>query len=207
MTVKKNLKEVEALKENNIFTLEVAEFENLFATPEILKIVADRQAHDAEKKAEEVKAFVFDEFNKELDAQIQLHVQQEIKWRLNGLDLSKLKDSNSLADLINTNLDTDDIKKELTAAFEKIRDNSDYTFLLKKYNRKTIASRIGAIFGLKTDELPNFVVRLSNQNDFQKNLRNAVLFYLPPKFNDLLTDKSSEQATNPVEDVNEVEPA
>lgn len=197
--------EVAALKEHGIFTLEVAEFENLFVVPEILKIVAESQAYKAEEKLEGVKTFVFDEFNKEFDAQIQLHLQQEIKWRLSKLDLAKLKDD-TLVNLIGANIDVKSISQELTQEFTTIRDNKDYARLLKKYNRKTIASRIGGIFGLKDNELPNFVVRLSNQSDFQEKLKNAIAVYLPPEFNSLQANKLSAPMTNQTEKIYEPEP-
>jgi hypothetical protein len=196
--------EIAALKKYGIFMLEVAEFENLFATPEILKIVAERQLCDAEKKLEEVKTFVFDQFNEEFNNQVQLHVQEEIRWRLKKLDLSKLKDS-SLLELINADIDVDNIKQRLKKEFTTICDNDDYICLLKKYNRKSIASRIGYIFGLKADELPSFVFRLSNQSDFQEKIRDAVLAYLPPEFNKLLADKQSEQIVNQIEGAQRLE--
>lgn len=173
--------EIKSLEENGIFTLAVAEVENLFATPEILKIVADRLALNYDEKINTVKNFVIGELKKELNPQILERTTEELKRRLNKSDLSSKTQEElnhkylQLTTEINFNAVYDEIKK----TFNQIILNNDYEKLLSFYNRKNIASRIGAVFGLKEKELPYFITRLSKDDKCLQDLISAVYKYLP----------------------------
>lgn len=188
--------EVAELQEQGVFTLTVAEFENLFAVPEMLAIICDPLKLDVKAKLKEAKEFVFSQFNMENDTQMILQLQGEIQWRLSRLDLSGLKNGDPLTKLISEQVNENEIKQNLNAEFQTLLENEDYKGLLRKYNRKTIASRLGELFGLKRKELPGFIVRLSHDSKFQEGLRNAIKPYMPEQFNDLLSEVQVKDKTN-----------
>ena len=169
------------LEKNGIFTLKVAEVENLFAIPEILAIVADSLSFDYEEKLTCVKQFVIKELEKEIDFQASERATQEIKDILNKADLSSksagdlTSNYNQLVNTINPQALYNDIKK----TFEDIINSADYEKLLAFYNRKSIASRIRVIFDLKENALPAFITRISQNEANADKLRKAVSKYLP----------------------------
>ncbi len=182
---------IQSLEDDGIFTLRVAEVENLFATPEILGIVADYLHFDCEEKINTVKHFVIKELEKEIDLQAAERTTQEIKDILNKADLSSKSDKDlasnytQLVNNINPKVIFDKIKK----TFQDIVLNADYEKLLIVYNRKSIASRIGSIFGLKEKELPDLITRISQKELYTEKLQKAVNKYLPPKLRKLIVNK------------------
>jgi hypothetical protein len=171
--------EIESLESRGIYSLRVAEVENIFATPEIIKLVSDRLCLEPSEQQKKTEEFVFSELEKELDKQILERKNDEIKFILNGLDL-KNRDG-SLVDFIESSIDEEDIHKRIEDEFKEIIKEKDYLRLLEYYNRKTIASRIGNLFGMKKDELPAYVVRMSKDNKLLPEIKNAVLNYFPEK--------------------------
>lgn len=170
--------EIQSLENDGIYTLEVAEVENLFCTKEILEIVSEKLSRDSKIDFESIKKYILDELKKELDNQIIIRTTSEVRFRLNLFDeKSKNVDdieSNllKLAKSINVKTLYDENKK----VFEKIINNSDYELLLKIYNRKSLASRVGEHLGLKKGELPEFIIRLA-KTDSQIKIKNALKPY------------------------------
>lgn len=172
--------EIEALEANEIYTLKVAEVEHIFATKEILDIVSTQLAEDVSKQQEKVEDFVFGKLQVELKKQILDRENEEIKFLLGGIDLSKK--TIPLVEFIGLHINENDIHTKIETEFKEILEKKDYTKLLGFYNRKTIASQIGNLFGLKTDELPSYIVRLSKDDKFLDNIKKAVSKYFPEKF-------------------------
>lgn len=173
--------EIRALEEDKIYTLKVAEVENLLITPEILEIVSKHLKFDPVEKRKAVEKFVFDELSKELENQKQLHVIDEIRHRLSHTCLDKIEGI-PLPDFIKKTVDDGDIRNKIKEKFNNIVKTKNYIDLLCFYNRKTIASSVGCVFGLKNRELPELVLRLSRDKTFMEELRTSVLKYLPAEF-------------------------
>lgn len=154
--------EIDALEKDSIFTLDVAEVENLFCTKEILAIVSKRLERDSESDFKTVSSYIFKRLNEELETQISLRVVSEIKYRLNNLD-EKAKGSEGLTSAlqkllngINVNSIYSDSEKE----FKRVIDGNDYEGLLQLYNRKSLAAQVSTALGLANGSLPELVVRL-----------------------------------------------
>lgn len=183
--------EIKSLEESGIFTLAVSEVENLFATPEMLKIVADRLALNYDEKINNVKNFVIDELKKELNLQIIERTAEELKQKLAKADLSSKtqEELNQKYLQLTTEINFHKIYDEIKDVFNNIISNNDYEKLLTFYNRKNIASRIGTIFGLKEKELPDFITRLSKEDNCIQNLISAVYKYLPAALINIIDKK------------------
>ena len=85
------------------------------------------------------------------------------------------------------------IKMHFEKKFTAIVEQKNYIELLKIYNRKSIASQIGDVFGLKRDELPQFVARLSSMEVYRKSLQKAILRYLPEEFIGIIEKEEDEK--------------
>ncbi len=181
-------KEIEQLEKKGIYSLTIAEVENLFVVPEILEIIANRLGLNSNKKLKEVVDFVIGEIQKELEEQISERATEELKYLMRNPDLGG-KGKNELVDEfsnfvkgINPDKIYDDTKNEFTELIQE----RNYKRLLAYYNRKTIASRIGGIFGLKKEELPSFVVRLSQNEEYTDKFKEALKKYIPEELGVLI---------------------
>lgn len=75
--------EIESYKKESIYTLDVAEVENLYCIEELLRIVASYLVLNEKETVEKVKSFVFEVFEKEYDLQLASMCEKEIKHKLN----------------------------------------------------------------------------------------------------------------------------
>ncbi|MDD4822847.1 MAG: AAA family ATPase [Bacteroidales bacterium] len=155
--------EVQTYKEQNIYSLEVAEIENIYCVNGLLKVVAEHLALP-EKIIQDVKDFLFDEFKKELDNQLASMCEREIKHKLNCYSKS-----GNTKELLKSNLQSlvSSINIDEIYNFNKSRldikiDDHDYDYdqLLKVYNRKSLHKKISHFFGLRSGEYADLVLRL-----------------------------------------------
>ncbi len=188
---RRTVEEITSLETKGVYVLKVAEIENIFATPEILSIISKQLALEPKTQQDKVEKFVFSELEAEIQKQISERENDEIKFLLSSLDLSKK--TISLPEFISLNINEKEIHSKIDAEFNEILKKKDYSKLLNFYNRKTIASRIGDLFGLKKEELPSYIVRLSKDNKFLTEIRQSVLKYLPEQFISIVTPKKDEK--------------
>lgn len=173
-------KEIENLKANSVFVLDVAEVENLFCVPELIEVVAENLELEPKETTEKVIDFAFECLETELDAQILQRVANEIKFRLD-LFGGKAKDPDELQNKLNDLIKSIDVKQMFTrtkALFENIIKEKNYLNLLKYYNRKSLSSRISRIFNLKEGELPGYIIRITKGSNKTK-VEKALEKYLP----------------------------
>ena len=155
--------EIEALELDSIYTLAVAEVENLFCTKEILEIISRRLARDPVVDIDIVEKFVFKKLKQEIDTQISLRVAAEIKFLLNLFN-DKAKGESALCAAIHDtiqNIDVTTLYTKFSDDFNRVISGNDYAGLLAIYNRKSMASQICGALGLKDGELTELVIRLA----------------------------------------------
>jgi len=170
--------EIESLQENGIYTLEVAEVENLFCVPEVINIVSQRMARDPDADRQASANFVLKKINSELENQISLRVANEIKFRLNCFD-EKSKGKEALRDSLTSlceSIDVGSLYNESEALFTKAVNENDYLLALRIYNRKSLARQLSNHLGLAHGELAEFVVRLANSEE-KLEIQNALKGY------------------------------
>ena len=149
--------------QHGIYTLEVAEVENLFCTKEILALVSERLSRNVQDDFTSASTFIFGRLNSELENQISLRAVSEIKFKLNVFD-ETAKGVDALKTALNGltgSINIDEIYEENKQLLEKVFADKDYENLLKFYNRKSLSSQISQHLGLTNGELPELVVRLS----------------------------------------------
>lgn len=159
--------EIAALERDNIFVLNVAEVENLFCTPEVLRLCSVRLARDADADLRTAIDDAFRRLRTELETQISMRVATEIKFKLNCFD-EKAKGSDALSaalQSLTSSIDVGALYASSVAIFEQLTASRDYKALLKYYNRKSLSSQIGARLGLANKELPQLVVRLAARTE------------------------------------------
>jgi len=171
--------EIKSLKEQNVYTLNIAEVENLFIVTEILEVVAENQALDSSKVKDAIE-FIKDIFSKSLETQIRNAVVSEIKFLLSNYDINdnNIEGIQQKANNILQVIDVKQIENKYMQLFEKLNGEDKYEDILMYFNNKGIAKSIGNIFGLKNNEYIELVLRLLN-TDKKEKIINGLEKYLP----------------------------
>lgn len=155
--------EVAALQTDNIYTLDVAEVENLFCTQEVLSFVSHRLARDITTDFNQAVTQVFKQLKTELDTQVSLRVIAEVKFKLNCFDASArgVPALSTALHHLTQSVDIAALYAQFDGEFQTVINATDYRGLLRLYNRKSLPNQIGNALGLKAGELVELVVRLA----------------------------------------------
>lgn len=172
--------EMQAYKDKGIFTLEVAEVENLYLLSDIQRIVAEHLALDVENVLASVKAFLFSEFAREKDVQITSICEREVQYKLsrfkkNGDGIDALK---SQYESYTQSIDIDKIYKSAEEKVNNIIATKDLDKLLMVYNRKSLHERVSSNFNLSKNEYPRLVLRLL-KTEKKSEIVNALRKHMP----------------------------
>lgn len=171
--------EINKLEQDSIYVLSVAEVENLFCVQEVLEIVSNRLDREAQKDFQNISATIFSKLSGEIETQVALRVNDEIKFLLQMFDTSKRKEAEiqkSLNDIV-SNIDVNKLYSENKQLLQGILQQRNYSNLLAVYNRKSLASQISPSLGLSNNSLPETVVRFS-----KGECREAIKSALKPYF-------------------------
>lgn len=155
--------EIAALQTDNIYTLDVAEVENLFCTQEVLALVSARLARDTAADFNQAVTQVFKQLKTELDTQVSLRVIAEVKFKLNCFDASArgVPALSTALQQLTQDINIPALYAQFDGEFQTVINAADYRGLLRLYNRKSLPNQIGNALGLKAGELVELVVRLA----------------------------------------------
>ena len=177
---------IKKLNKNNIFCLEVAEVENLFLLPEVIKIVAKKQdkmnLYDEIIGCVQEKIFLF--LSDNIDSQALLFTQYQIQNKIfesvheKSQKIEEYKEK--INDLSKLNSDVDFVYKEVISRLQSIIDNRNYCEALKMINAKCLFSHTGLekYFHLNKKEYTNYVLCLFNDTDVSEELCNIFKNYV-----------------------------
>lgn len=172
--------EIDNLRKSDILVLDVAEVENLFILPEMIKIACEALGFNYEEKQSEITKKVIDTLKNELDVQISKRASGEIVHKLrlfNDRSNGKEKIKASYKCVVN-NIDIDSIYDDVAGEFSVVMKNEDYIGALRLYNRKALLTSVGEIFGLKKGEYVSLILRLSKDKK-RDDVLSALKNYLP----------------------------
>lgn len=173
--------EIDAYKEDNIFTLEVAEVENLFLTEELLKVINNILEFNDNSRIERIKKYIIeDRFAKEINKQICEAIVSELKFKLNTTSISKVNEEKAKETLGEAfkEISYDNIKTKQTEKFNKILDSHVYKDILKVFNCKSLSMSIGHFFNIDNKTYKDFIIR-QMRGKSAENIINAIIPYLP----------------------------
>jgi len=172
--------EKEALKKSCVFTIDVAEVENLFCIEGIVRIVAKHLGLDENQKVNEVTTFVIEELKNEFDIQVTNHAERQIQFKLNSY-VKKSHSDQGLRDGFSevvSRIDPDALYAASRDLFNRAINDRSLETALKIYNRKKLPHRIAPILGLRDGEYTKLVMRLMN-GPLKEEIINAFRRYLP----------------------------
>lgn len=172
--------EISNLGKHNISVLDVAEVENLFILPELIKLACEALEYNYEEKQAEIVSKVIESLKKDLDVQISKRTSSEIRHRLlsfNDKSNGLVKIKTSYTDVIN-DIDVEGIYSDVAKEFDEAIASEHYLDMLKMYNRKSLLTSVGEVLGLKKGEYVNLIIRLSKGKK-KAEVISALNGYLP----------------------------
>lgn len=174
-------KEITNLKNKHVYTIEVAEVENLFIVEEVLEVINKIMEHrDAARKIDEVKNFVFNIFENGIDQQICASVVSSLKSQLTRLDISG-KEKNDIRNALHAGyeeIDCDKTFDQQSQKMKRILEEKVYSNTLRVLNRKGLSGEIASIMGLDKKDYYDFILRQLD-GAYKEDLKRAFLKYLP----------------------------
>lgn len=173
--------ELERYKKHNIFTVNVAEIENMFLVEGLIRIVAKHMGKDPDSVFSQVeKNIVEQRFKIQLQHQVCQSVVAQMKYRLACLDIPKTNDvdaKKTMETFLQQN-NYDQIANEQLTLFQAAISGG-YSQVIKVFNEKNIVSSIGHFFGLNNREYCSLVLSLLNEPNKKNEIVQALIPYLP----------------------------
>lgn len=173
--------EIEKYKEHGVFTIKVAEVENLFLVEELVRLMAEQFGADVDLALHNVKQYVVEvRFNNQINGQICESVVSEIKYRLSSAEISKVDENKAKESLetVLSSIDYDQIKSTQETKFQQVLDEGDYTKVLRVYNQKNLSKSIGHFLGVDNRQYCEKVINLL-QGIKHDEIVSALSPYLP----------------------------
>lgn len=174
--------EIKALKNDDIYVLNVAEVENLFLVEELIRKMASQfGVSDVEQAVAEIKEFVIDtKLANLIERQICQSVVAEIKYQLSCIEIEKKNEADAKNSLQVSweRIQYNDIRNQKEPEFRDALSNKNYKVVLKVFNEKGIVASIGTKLGVENREYQRKVINLLH-GDCHNDIVNALVEYLP----------------------------
>lgn len=173
-------REIEDLSEDGIYTLGVAEVENLFVVPEVLEIMEHQLGCDS-GTADIAKQFIIDLFNNIKEKQIAEALSKEISHQLSLFELGNRNYSNEeIQNLIKDRYTAENIGKWRAEKETIFNSASTLPEILKVFNFKDLSHKIASKYNLSDRDFPKRVINVLTKNkDARTELFAALETYIP----------------------------
>ena len=171
--------EIESYKQDDIYTLGVAEVENLFITSEVLSAFAAHMCK-SDEAIKKIKSYVVDKrFKEQIEKQICQSIVAELKYKLSTMDIANKNEEAVKKSVLEIPqmLDYDAVKEKKEQEFRTALEEENYEEILKLFNEKGIAKTVGHFFGLQNEEYCPAIVRFVQSGD--ATFLKAIKKYMP----------------------------
>jgi hypothetical protein len=176
--------EMDSLRENNIFTLEVAEIENILCVPELLEIVAIHQClPNPSDVCQQAIDCVIKELEKNLHFQVAKRSASEIQFKLNSFNEKKSRDKTSLEEAFKKlvkPINVSEIYENNLNLYKSVILSKDYKKILGLYNQKNLHTMIGRFFNLDNKGgYLTLILNLLARGERKNDVISALKIYTP----------------------------
>lgn len=172
--------EIQALQDSGIYTLKVAEIENMFLIPSILKAVCENQAEDIQSFQQAIE-LLFTRLGQRIHNQVMERVHSEIIFILGTADLPK-NDISTMTQALQQ-LSTCDVQRQyddFKQKLEEIISTKNFDKLLAVYNEKELLKEVSKhIFKFTSwEKYPKIALKLISESE---ELKKCLGHYIPQK--------------------------
>jgi hypothetical protein len=173
-------REIAALREDGIYTVGVAEVENLFVVPALLEIMERLLGCDT-GTADAAKQFITDLFSNCRDKQIAESLSKEISHQLSLFDLGGQKYTNEeIKERVQNRFTVENIgawREEKEGIFNSANTLPE---ILAVFNFKELSRKISSKYNLSDRDFSNRVLNLLTKNkDSRAEILSALSAYVP----------------------------
>ena len=173
--------EIDKYKGEHIYTINVAEVENLFIVEELIRLMAEHMGKDPDEVFSSVKKYVIeDRFAKQINGHICEGTVAEIKYRLMCAEISKKNEDEAKAslDAALTGIDYETIKGEQESKFQNVLRLNSYSDTIMVFNKKSLSSSVGHFLGINDGEYCSTIIALLRGHKHDE-IVNTLVPYLP----------------------------
>ncbi len=170
--------EINRLKEDNIYTLNVSEVENLFIIEELIKFLSDHLAKDFDVVINNIKNYIIKErLENQIHDQVKKNVVSQIKHDLSMAEISENNTKESFTNAIE-NIDVDSIYEDTLNSYKEALLSNDYKKVLEMFNEKGLSKSVGRYLGIQNNDYLNTVISIL-RNKEQTEVLEIFKNYIP----------------------------
>lgn len=179
--------EINSLGSYGIFVPKVAEIENLFLLPEIIRVVARKQnKENVEEIVSQTQRKTIEFLQEKIEEQVLLFTRQRCQNTINQVCNKSVSSASKYADNLSTIAQVakvEEVYNNTLAELRKIIEDSDYLGALRVINNKGLLPHTGLsnCFGWTKQYYIDYVLRLLGltNDDCVEELKNAFKEYVP----------------------------
>lgn len=162
--------DIQNLSKKGIYVLPVSEIENILLHEDLLRIISHSLKYSKEQtneKVAEAKELAFKQAAEVLDSCCLTFVKRRIDNYAKKIDLTgkSLDDLQRSLERAVKEINPKEIYNERVSQFQKAIESKDYDAIIKIYDKKGLSSQIGSVFGLKSGEYVELILRALNSSD------------------------------------------
>lgn len=164
--------EIEALRSNGVFCVEVAEVENILLNEQTLRKVAANQKIDPDDVLSRATAMVRAKLAQDIERQASLRTMRVVENHLRNIDAKRIGCAaiKEGVDSVVGSLNVEEIFGRNIALYQRLAEQGSLDEILRYYNNKGLVQDICSIFELGRNGYEKLVLRMLNSDD-----REAVL--------------------------------
>lgn len=152
--------EIDNLEKDGIFCLNVAEVENLFLVPELLKIMHSQFGCEPLNESTAEK-FIIKLYRDSREKQIAGAFKKEIDYQFDCVHFdNNIKSADDVKTLIDERFSIENINKIYSQKSSQFTELDDLDQILKIFNEKNLSKQVGSCFGIRGSDYPKRVINL-----------------------------------------------
>ncbi|WP_297687512.1 DUF4435 domain-containing protein [uncultured Anaerococcus sp.] len=160
--------EIEKLKKDNIFVLNVAEIENLFLVKELIMYMSNHMGLEYDDVFDKIKKYIIHKrLDKQIDKQVSKYLVNQIKYKLSIADITESDTKNSINEVFNS-MDVNKLYNERLQYYKNIINDEDYDKTLEIFNEKNLAKSIGDYFDIHNNGYLTRVISILEKEESNK---------------------------------------
>lgn len=170
--------EIEKLSEDYIYTIKVAEVENLFIVKELIEYVSNYFAKDFDDVLNKIKNYIIDQrLKNQINKQVSKFVVSHIKYQLSIAEILESDPKQSVNNVFKE-IDVNKIYDDRYEYYRSIIDEKNYEKTLEVFNEKDLTKCIGQYFDIDNRKYLNMVISIL-QREGKDKVINIFERYLP----------------------------
>lgn len=169
--------EVESLRKDNIYTINVAEIENVFLDASFLKLIAKQLLVEDLDSVECIKKKVLEKLNQDLEGQVSEYLISKINFHFTSSQVSKGRTKEDVSLKYREFISTINIEEWYTKRRNELCETismADYQKAIKVFNNKGLKQIVHQQFGVN-----DFFERSLKYLESSKDAKDAILGYFP----------------------------